>query len=308
MKKKSIICIGVVLFLISAIGTGWDLLKKKTYYVPMPTKVSIANIPLIEVDIQNAKYLLKMDLGSKFQLTLSEHVLDQLNKKNAGTLLGRDMYGNAYETPAYLIPLIKIGDFSWVDVMVNRESNDFTSKTTLWVDTNKSKDYFEDRMGTIGRGLLEKRNLLLDFHNSIIFISNDIKRLKKSGYFLEEFRKCSFEIGRTGLILIINTDVGKIRFSLDTGSTVSFIRSSFLPNDISKKKKHGLSFVITSKFEMAGKDFGNMHLYLQDITPELSEIDGILGMDFLKNHIVYIDYQDKVIYVGDSAPRTASPD
>jgi hypothetical protein len=300
LMKKRIVYIGIVLFLILAIEIVWEPFKRKTYYIPIPTKLSIGNIPLIEVDIQDTKYSLKMDLGSKFQLSLSKCILNQLNKKNAGMLLSRDMLGNAYETPAYLIPKIKIGDFSYVDILANEESDDFVLNTIFWMDTNKSKDPFEDQTGTIGRGLLEKRNLLLDFYNSIVFISNDIKRLKKAGYHLEDFKKCFFDIGRTGLILTINTDMGEIRFSLDTGSTVSFIRPSFAPNFTSERKKYGLLFITTSIFEIAGKDFGNMNLYLQNITPELNEIDGILGMDFLKNHIVYIDYKDKVVYIGDS--------
>lgn len=303
VKKKKRVYVGIVFLLISTMVMMWNHFQRKTYHVPIPTRLSVGNIPLLEVDIQNAKYSLKMDLGSKFQLTLSKRVLNQLNKKNAGTLLSRDMHGNSYETPAYLISQIKVGDFCRRDVLVNEESDDFVLNTTFWMDTNKSKDPFEDQIGTIGRGLLEKRNLLLDFYNSIVFISNDINRFNESGYHLKDLTKCSFEIGRTGIILTIITDIGATRFSLDTGSTISFIRSSFVKNSSGENNKYGIPFITSSIFEIAGKDFGNMNLYLQNITPELSEIDGILGMDFLKNHVVYIDYKDKVLYIGDSKPN-----
>lgn len=302
MKKIRVVYIGVLLFIITIMGLMWYSFRIKTYYVQIPTKLSIASVPLIEVDIQDEKHFLKIDLGSKFQLTLNKRIINQLNKKNAGTLLSRDMHGNSYEAPAYLIPMIKIRDLSFKDVMVNEESDDFIVNTTFWTDPNRSKDSFENQIGAVGRGLLKNRHLLLDFYNSRIIISNDIKQLKRAGYHLKEFNKCLFEVGRTGAIVTVNTDIGKAKLSIDTGSTVSFIRTSFLSNDTSENKKYGLPIVTTSTFEIAGKDFGTMDLYLQNITPELSEIDGILGMDFLKTHVVYIDYQDKIVYVRDSRP------
>jgi len=298
MKKKIIITFLVTIFIVTLLSIIWNFPKK--YHALIPVKLSIGGIPLIKIEIQNQKYLLEMDLGSKFQLTLSKDALNRLSKKESSRLLSRDMHGNKYEALSYKIPLIKVADFSFADVIVREQSEDFILNTTYWMDMSRSDDPFEDRTGTIGRGLLEQRNLLLDFCNRVIFISNHLKRLKEAGYRLEEFKKCSFRFGRTGIILPIHTDFGKVRFSLDTGSTISFIRSSFVQNRVTEKKKHGLPFIATRTFEIADKDFGNMDLYLQSITPELTEIDGILGMDFLKNHVVYIDYKNKVLYFGES--------
>ncbi len=251
---------------------------------------------MVCVEVQNKSYFLEMDLGSKFQLVLDKHILSKLNKKISETLSGRDFRGHSYETKGYSIPLIKMGNISFTDVLVKEENDDFVKNTTCWVDPNTSH-LPSNRIGSIGRALLERRNLLLDFYNSTVFISNDVKKLHVDGYNLEEFDRCSFEMGRTGIIVVANTDMGKIRLSLDTGATTSCIRPSFLPNLISEKKKCGLPCVTTSKFEIGGTDFGNVDLCFLDITPELSEIDGILGMNFLDNHVVYIDYENKVLYV-----------
>jgi hypothetical protein len=303
MRKRRLAYVGSTLLILTIAGFAWNSISTKTYYTQIPTKLSMHNTPLIAVKIQDNEYFLEVDLGSKHQLTLNRRIVNQLDKKNSGTVIARDMMGISYEKAAYLVPLVKIGDLSFSDVIVDEQSDDFMFNNTFGKGANTSKDDFKDdfenRLGSIGRALLVKRNLLLDFHNSIMFISNDREQLKRVGYDLEDFTQCAFEMGRTGIVLPTDTEMGKMRFSLDTGCSVSFIRASFISHHVPNGKKYGLPFVRTSKFEIGGRDFGNMNLYLQDITPELSEIDALLGMDFLKNHIVYIDHRDQVVYIGD---------
>jgi hypothetical protein len=297
VRKKYLASIGAVLLVITITGFAWNSTRINTYYVQIPTRFSTQYLPLISVKIQNNDYLLEVDLGSKYQVTLNRHIINQLDKKNSGTLISRDAMGNSYERAAYLVPLVKIGDLSFSDVIVDEQSDDFIANTTF--GASATKDDFENRLGYIGRALLAKRNLLLDFHNSRMFISNDIKRLKSAGYHLENFTQCAFEMGKAGIVLPMDTDMGKIRFCLDTGCTASFIRASFVSHQVPDGKKYGLPFIRTSKFEIGGRDFGAMNLHLLNMTPELSEFDALLGMDFLKNHVVYIDHRDQVVYIGD---------
>jgi hypothetical protein len=64
--------------------------------------------------------------------------------------------------------------------------------------------------------------------------------------------------------------------------------------------ERGFSFFNTRKFSIGNNDFGSKNLFLYDIVPELQEIDGLLGMDFLKNHVVYIDYKSRTVYIQDN--------
>lgn len=54
------------------------------------------------------------------------------------------------------------------------------------------------------------------------------------------------------------------------------------------KDSRGFQVFTTQKFFIGDKEFGAKDLFLYDIAPELKEIDGMLGMDFLEKHIVYI--------------------
>ena len=101
------------------------------------------------------------------------------------------------------------------------------------------------------------------------------------------------------MLVQVETDVGKLNLAVDTGATATLIKPSLVKNLPLKKDKHGCSFCITSRFAFAERNFGQLDLYIYDLIPQFQEIDGFLGMDFLRNHVVYIDYKDKFIYIGD---------
>ncbi len=261
--------------------------------------IGSADTPLTKVEIQGREFLLEIDSGSKFQLTLDKNMLDTLEKIPCGVLQGRDAKGNVYNSPAYLIKKIKIGDHVFNHVIVEEVNDNYVANTTLFKKDNVKK-VANKKVGTIGRALLEKMNLFFDFQNFVILECSDVMDLKRAGYELENLVAVPFEVGRTGAILTVDTDFGKMRLSIDTGSTISLIRSSLLESKKPKHQEYGLPYLNTSKFKIGSKDFGNMNLYIYDITTELHEIDGLLGMDFLTTHVFYINHQDKIVYIGNN--------
>lgn len=279
-----VICIGV------AVLYKWPA----SYHVHVPCRLSGSNIPIIQMQIGECSYPVKMDLGSKFELSLYSFYLDSLEKTEAGCLSCRDMYGNHYDNPAYRIPSVRIESLSYDQVLVAQESPEFVANTTLWVKDPTAPP--THHIGAVGRGLLERKNLLLDIQKSSIFISNNRRKLRQAGYSFDHGTPIPFEIGATGIIVHANSSFGPIRLSLDTGSSVSFIRSSFVP-DVTQYKNHGLSYTTCKTLSLEGQDFGSVDFYLLDLSPELTQIDGILGMPFLKNHVIYIDYTHRVLYI-----------
>lgn len=303
MKRKNFLILTGSFFCVVIVSVVLRLFIINTYHFHIPITLDKSNIPETLVEIQGKKYSLAIDLGDKFALSLNKHALKKLQKKPHDSLQNRDAIGKSYETSAYVLSKIKLGDLIFDDVVVAEVNEEFVKNTILWADTDNLEELLNDRFGTIGRALLEKLNLLLDVQNSSFFASNDIKKLKENGYDLNQLVQISFEIGRTGVILPVKTEMGLIRLSIDTGSTVSLVRSSIFQGIGIKNEKHGFPIYTTSMFEIGSKNFGSMNLYLFDITPELHEIDGVLGMDFVKNHVIYIDYKDKVLYIGNSKPR-----
>lgn len=273
--------------------------------ITIPVTFGAANIPQAQIEIQGNSYLLEIDLGSKFPLSLNPHILELLKKKPQGELSSRDVFGNTHTSMAYLLQNVKLGSLAFNNVLTKTDSEDYVSAITLSSEQPKNQKILENNLGTFGRPLLEDKSLFLDFPHLQISICDDIGDIELSGYHPEEFVAIPFTKGRTGLTLEVNTDLGKTRLSLDTGCTLSFIRAQDVASNITRKQENGLSYITSSIFTIESQDFGPKNLYLIEITPELHEIDGLLGMDFLKTHPVYIDPKNHLIYLG-PAKRNAN--
>jgi hypothetical protein len=294
---------------------GMNFLKRHVVYIdfqnnvlyvgksiPESSQISVtfnsANIPVAKVEVQGKEFPLIVDLGSISQLDLSKDILNNLEKRPYGKLETMDIKGNLYESPRYLVSEIKIGGHSFFNVIVGELNEDFVLNTTIYT-TRSNEEILNSKFGFIGRSLLERMNLLLDLSNSVMIGCNDIADVEKSGYPLENMVMIPFESGYDDDVFIVNTDFGELRLFIDTGSTLSVIRSSLLQDNEPGKCGYGLPCFSSSQFVIGNRDFGELDLHLYDIAPEWDDIDGVLGMDFLEDHIVYIDYQNKLLYVGD---------
>lgn len=267
-----------------------------TYHTPMPVGFSDANIPFTEVEIDGKVYFFEIDSGCDFPLSMRRDLLDRIGRKeHIGTGKWRDVKGNWYETPAYLLQKLNLGNLEFNDILVQQEDDDFLINTTLgdWDDD----DAEETKQGTIGLPLLKEKNVLFDFSNYIFLVSNDFAKLEEDGYDLDSMIKVPFE-AEEGIVLSVETDLGIQKLMIDTGCTLNLIRSSLTQDEDLEEGELGLPLFTTSQFILGGHDFGSLELHLFDIAPEFDEIDGLLGMDFLDHHVLYFDFENDVAYIG----------
>src|SRR5579883_3091039 len=154
--------------------TAFSCVCADTYHEFVPVEFTSANIPYTDVELEGNIYSFEIDTGSNFPLSMEEGMLDLIRKKE---LLGmdewRDIKGNEYETPTYLIPRINMGEITFLDVVTQQEHDDFSLNTTIWEWEDEDEDPDEIKQGSIGLPLLEKQNLLLDFAHHVLFFSND---------------------------------------------------------------------------------------------------------------------------------------
>lgn len=277
-KKPFIIPVGVLCILV--VCALYYCLRQSNEYTRLFVSFDSLQTPSVEVEVEGKKLPLVINLGSKFPLTLNQETLAKITKKAHGTVKAKDLEGNAYEAPAYIIPRIQLGNLTFTDVLVKEDSN-------------------SERIGVIGRPLLEKSNLLLDFPNATLVVCNNTDRLRDSGYFLEDMARVPIEAGRTGPLLQAETDMGPLRLVLGTTSTLSLVRTSLLEASKCKKDSFGKLNFTSSKLVIGNKDFGGKTFHLYHISPELHEMDGSLGMDFLKRHAVYLDFHNKIAYISE---------
>ena len=245
------------------------------YFERIPVTFSKRNDPLIEVSVEHAMYPLLLDLGTPIWFSLKSEVLQKIDKTLYGTSKWYDFRGISYESTTYTIPEIKIGSLKFFHVFVKQDREDFYANTTLIGDPLQFA-------GAMGLSILKKYNLSLDFPNSVIYASKDLLLLQESGLFSYNFLAVAFTTHPDGIILPVETDTGVYRLLLDTGATTTTIRP---PHP---------SF--TSKFSIMGHNFGQRCILPVEISSQF-DFDGCLGMDFLQEYRIFIDYSNKVVFI-----------
>lgn len=245
------------------------------YFERIPVAFNKRNAPIIEVVIQGSSYPFKLDLGNSFSFSLGNEILRKINKTQYGSCKWHDFRGNQYESPIYTIPEITISTLKFPCAFVNQDSNEFHANTTLIGEPLAVP-------GVVGLPILQKYNLLLDFPHSAIYASNTLADLQEAGLFSNNFLEIPFTVHADGIIFSAETDAGTYRLVLDTGATSTAIRA---PHP-----------AFTSKFNMMGHDFGKCSIMPIDLSSQF-EFDGCLGMDFLLEHPIFIDYSNKALFI-----------
>ncbi|MBI5346463.1 MAG: hypothetical protein HZB76_04910 [Chlamydiae bacterium] len=292
MKGKrfiALICFLILSFLIIIFIRFF--IDSEGYHVCIPVKFNSANLPVAKVQIEKKEFYFLVDLGSGIPLSVDHEILKKIvDKESLGIATTINIRGNEYKTQSYFIPRLKIGNLSFGLPRIREICDEDINSRSYGIPLKKT-------LGIVGRPLLNKVNLLLDFPRSRIIASNQLNKLKKMGFDLSCFTKVPFEKGNAGIIILINTDLGIKRFLIDSGSTSTLISPVFFKGIELFKKKYDM-FVFTSlKFLIKDQDFGKNDLCLLNFDAANFDFDGILGMDFLRKHTMYIDFVNKFVYV-----------
>lgn len=280
------------------IYSGWKLYVSNSTFIKIPINISASNTPELKVTIRNHILCLCLDLGSKHFLSLNKNILNKLSKKPNGTVKWRDYKGDPYEADSYLIPEMNIEGLSLKNVETKELSETYTAASYLWKDTPNGK---KESVGYLGLPLLEKCNLCLDFQHKNAYFCKSLKTLQNKGIFPKNLIKVPFKKIKGLMLVEAVTDLGKLNLAIGTQASISVVKPSFIKDDdLIKNDAHGFSFCPVTNFELEGKNFGNLNLYKLNMLDNFDIIDGVLGMDFLMNHTMYIDYKNNFIYIADS--------
>lgn len=278
MQTKGWIGLGAAVVLLS-IGLSWFWYEQSSAYTRLCISLDSRNVPFTKVKIQGHHYNVKFYLGSKLPLSLNKTVLARLEKKDAGKVKIKTLDGNEVELQAFHLKKIALGDLVFKDVLA--------------VEMDGENDF-----GFIGRPLLVKYNLLFDFNEATVLMSNRFKNIERAGYGRVGWVQAPIEVGRTGVVLQADTDIGATKFSLNPATPDSVLTSSRVGKTQWKDIGRGAPCFTTSTFMIGGNEFGSRNLYSLPISnSEFSKIDGILGMDFLNKHIVYLDFDKQCAYI-----------
>lgn len=303
---KKILFFSLSLLFIAGAYVLYSFLQKDPFEARFPIVFNASQLPQTEVKIEGNSYLLKIDLGASEPFSLTGDILAKIQKEDAGSIHSFDLKGNEYCSKTYIVPEIRIRNLKATRFEVREESPDFLAQGSVIYSPEKDIHSIENQ-GSLGRPLFQDINLFLDFHNAVMFACRHLRDRKKEGYRLNQLVSLPIEQNpENEIILKVMTDVGIQRFLIDTGCTRSLIKpSSVIDQSLQTWQEH-LKTWYSSKFILGNRDFGGFHLLVFPMDSKFSNFDGIIGMDFLKNHVLYFDFKNKTAHIGKA--EECSPD
>ncbi|MBI3236922.1 MAG: hypothetical protein HYZ48_04400 [Chlamydiales bacterium] len=304
------------------IGSG-PLTNKNAYFVPMKMEgFSPGNIPYFTVNIENQTVVAKVDLGYEGYIALSSDVIEALSaKKFIRRSSSYGLKGKVREFDVYELERIHTKTMSFYPVLVDEESPEFKRDINLGEEGKVSEGDF----GRVGWRLFQNFNLLVDHENSTFALCDSLETLKKRGYPVDCFSETPLLLDRGLIEFEAQAEAGLLRCVLDSGSTWNLLNRD--PGDLSNshiiftqdnidqhsilnpENKNLLVFDSqdahdVSVFNLGGKEFGPI-TFTRIKSP--MAIDAILGMEFLKDTLIFIDFANRKIYFFEYPEKEGTP-
>jgi hypothetical protein len=282
-----------LLFVSIAIAVGIVAMQPKKggakgHYARLPIHC-VNGQPLLEFEIEKKPYLLELDLGASCEFNLFKESLEAIHeKKYVDTQTAIDIKGNRYQERCFLLPEIRAKNFEYKNPTVGEESLDFVTKGALLWSQKASRSPIPF-VGRAGWRFCGNNNLFIDFPNEMLFITQSLDELRKDHWPISPRETIPFEMSSWGILVTVEIDTGPKKFILDTGANVSILKAN----------ADDSQWVTTQKMLLGTRDLGKRDLFLYPIESP-PEIEGILGMDVLRNLAIFLDFDQKKALVGPS--------
>lgn len=249
--------------------------------------------PTVSVTIQGHSIPLTFDLGgSRLQLAVSPAVLKRLNinvDHVDSVVHGADARGVKSTYKVFLLPEIKLGDFVLNDIK--------GIEYHPWGGEGAPKN------GIVGFNLIARFNVVIDFSHSVVILVRGNGH--PPGYDVGSWPKAPFIIDGH-MITRAHVNGKAISLIWDTGTPVSSIKQQTIISGDVKKCSKTVLFKVAARpdtcreiaapeFIMGDRNFGPMTFYTRSM-PGLP-VDGMIGDDFFKAHVVYIDFANKTVAI-----------
>lgn len=259
----------------------------------IPVEFSVSGTPIVDITIGKESYQAMIDLGSAFELTCPPHIFPKDNMRFIKNLTAINGLGNEREAKCYNLPVYTIGNSSIYNVSFYKKSGNGVSTGYKGKDQGKIK---RKDLVNIGYPILYRTNLFFDFQYQAIWSIQEEKDFHAVGLNLENYTKIPFELQNFGMVIDAQSDLGNLKLLIDTGATVSLLNTNWIPEEELEQDLYKNPIFRSSIFVLERQDFGNTSFYPFDISEKLGGFNAVLGMDFLKKHPFYIDFQNRNIY------------
>ncbi len=259
----------------------------------LPLQFSTQGFPIASIQIQGHTIPLIFDTGaSRTSLSLSKNIVKKLNLKITPTnkkACFHDDTGKKTCLKIYNIPKIKIGQSTMLNVPCQLMDK-------LWGGHyDEGFKWFEAaRNGVIGRDLLQKFNVLIDYKQSKVIFTK--LGQYPTGYSVKKWMSVPF----TKKTFVINAKINgsNVNLILDTGANSSIMKStakiSVEKKSCASKNNLTCQYFKTKSFQIGGHQILTTKFVLQK--DNFPFFDGLLGTNFFKKNLVFLDFKQMRVY------------
>lgn len=279
MKTKLQILITLLMMSIRAFAAGADT-------IILPLEFSAQGFPVASVQIQGHKIPLIFDNGAtKSSIVLSKELVKKLDLKiipaHKKTCF-HDVNGKKTCSKVYTIPELKIGQMIMHDVPCELMDK-------LW---------FKAKNGIIGLDLLHQFNVLIDYKASQIILTKLGEYPQQ--YNIKKWTQIPFS-NKYGITTIAKINGTNVTLVWDTGANGSIMKSTVkIPTEkksCAYKENPSCQYFETITFMVGNKPLPKTRFTIQKIEVPF---DGLIGSDFFKEHRVFIDFKNNILFVENS--------
>lgn len=274
----------------------WYRNKKEVFFIPVPfAKFSSSNTPFLDVNIQGKVISLKLDLGFSGYLSLSNRFTDLFDQKIPTTQ--RDVFGirgKPHPCDEYHLDNIKIDRVTFSNLVLQKEIDELVKESCF--SKNSDPSIFE-KDGKLGWKIFRNSNLLIDINNAQVAFCDSFTTLQSKGYFNRDYAKIPLLLDRGLVEINTKSSIGFLRCVLDTGSTINILNGKLDQGENIEEAIWNANNIIESPFFKVDEyDLGVIEFARLPICLPIP-IDAVLGIEFFKNHLVFLDFLNGFAYI-----------
>jgi hypothetical protein len=264
---------------------------KPSFFATVPiTSFTPTEIPCVTIEVGGKRFLTLLDLGYSRFVSLQSEMVHKIPDKNF--LKTRSIWGvrgERQEQKQYLVPSLQMGDLTIAPVVVEEESALLHEQAQIVKgDTGFTLD------GKIGWRLFKNMALFLDLDEDQIMVCDSIETFKKYGPSLKDFVKVPLLLEQELIEFDLTTPKGPLRCFLDSGCTSNHLQCQN-PHNRPLSELYFENRVEFPYFQIGSKKFQSITFHAIPL-PLPVRVQGVLGMDFLFNTQVFIDFKNRYIY------------
>lgn len=277
-----------ILLFVSELAQGdevvWDIIFDNEF-----------NLPLTTVNLVDQSVVMAVDTGSRAALHLPMDLIYRIPNKSEKSprIKSMDLSGKINELRIFTVNNLKLNSliFERVDVVEYKPWGlSFSRKNITVQDTYTGLNY-----PVIGLDLFAGYILTLDFPENKIVIA-DVDRNDIPSYIENQWIPLPFHVDNEGVIIEMSDGVKNYNMILDSGASASIIKQQSLLPQTRKITNYAEGYSVVA-LEINNIHGNQIDAIVLDSLPDCFRADGLVGIDFLKQNRVKIDFKNKKLWI-----------